>query len=304
MGLTYRFIIFVPTLLVVSFICFILMESRPGNFFSATSEFSIAPSAQQTEQYLSLYGLRQSLLHRYGQWLKNLVIKHSWGESLAYQQSVSSLLKGRLANTLNLTLLIACLKWGLTVPLSLYASCKPAPPGKSALNLLSQLSLSTPDFFLAVLAVQLSIQLPVISNHLFFCAALVGFLSGFGALFSILKTRFTEIREEPFIRNLSVQGLSSVLIHYRVLRHGLPLMISVFANELPAFLSGAMIISIVFNLPTLGPFLQNAIMMHDTNLIMAIVMILAVLVQFGQLLADAVLFLWAVPYSRNGVSVR
>lgn len=292
MSLNYRFIIFLPSLFLISFICFSLLESRPGDFFSATSEISLLKSAQQEAQLRQIHGTNLSVGIRYKEWLSNILLHWNWGYSLIFQQPVINLLQERLWITLGLTCLMALLKWCTALPLALYASGQPHGWFSQILGIISQISASTPDFVLAILVISLSLFIPLLSDHFFICAVIIGAFNTFGFVCRLLQTRFTEIRQQSFIANLSIQGLPKKAINHRILKHSFPLMVSMLANELPLFFSGAIIISIVFNLPTLGPFFQQAIILHDTYLSMAIVMILATIVQLGQLAADIVLFLF------------
>ena len=66
---------------------------------------------------------------------------------------------------------------------------------------------------------------------------------------------------------------------------------------LSALLGGELIVSIVLNLPTMGPLLYVAVLNHDAFLAGAMVMLLSVLLVVGYLLAD-ILLSWVDPRVR------
>lgn len=287
MSVTYRLLLFFPTLLCISVLCFVLTDIQPGDFLSTMSD-SVS-SAGQMKNLKTLQGQKGNLVQRYFLWLGN-ALRGDWGMSLAYGQKVNILLKERLIPTLALSMMIALMKWMTAVSAALYVSHKDKTLVSKLITFLGYISLAMPDFFLAALTLWISVYIPFLSSHFFLCAVMVGMYSGFGQLFQVLKSHFSELQSQAFIRTLVIQGFSWWQRFLCLLRHAFPLFISVLMQDLPGFLSGAIVISIVFNLATLGPFFQTAIMQQDTNLIMAIIVTLSCLVQIGQLIADFTLF--------------
>ncbi len=296
MSTTYRLILFFPTLLCISLLCFMLIDIQPGDFLSTMSD-SIA-LADQMKNLQALQGGHEGLWQRYLAWLHH-AMRGDWGMSLAYGQPVGLLIQDRLMPTMALSLMIALLKWLAAIPAALYVAQKPKSFFSRIISFLSEISLAMPDFFLASLILWLSFYIPSLSAHFFLCAAFVGMYSGFGQLFQTLKSHFTELQSQIFLRSLAIQGFSKFQIFIRSLRHALAFCMSILMQDLPRFFSGAIVISIVFNLATLGPFFQTAIMQQDTNLIMAIIIILSSLVQIGQLIADFILFHISIPHKNT-----
>ena len=66
---------------------------------------------------------------------------------------------------------------------------------------------------------------------------------------------------------------------------------------LPALVSGEVIVSIVLNIPTMGPIILNAVMGQDMYLAGSSIMILSALSVFGTLISDLAL-LWLDPRIR------
>jgi peptide/nickel transport system permease protein len=98
--------------------------------------------------------------------------------------------------------------------------------------------------------------------------------------------------ESPCIRAIAAHGIS----HRQILfRHALPLaappLISLFGLSIGSLLSASLLVEIVMNWPGLGPFLLEAILAHDVYVVIGAVMLSAVSLAIGMLVADLLLFL-------------
>ena len=71
----------------------------------------------------------------------------------------------------------------------------------------------------------------------------------------------------------------------------------VIAWILPSLVSGAIIVSVVLNLPTTGPMLLKALLSQDMYLAGSIILLLSVLTVIGTLLSD-ILLAWLDPRVR------
>jgi len=74
-------------------------------------------------------------------------------------------------------------------------------------------------------------------------------------------------------------------------------LISIAGLSLPNLISSTIIASIVLNLPTIGPFLYQSLLDKDQYVVMALLMLSAILLMIGNLLADLALA-WADPRIR------
>ena len=74
-------------------------------------------------------------------------------------------------------------------------------------------------------------------------------------------------------------------------------LVSVMGMELPNLINGATLLGIVLSLPTIGPMFLNALKNQDIYLAGTILIMLAVLLMLGNLLADIALA-WVDPRIR------
>ena len=112
-----RTLIMIPQLILLSLIIFVLAKAMPGD--AVTGAFMENPNAtpEQMEKIREKFGLNDPWYVQYGHWIGNAV-QGDFGMSYVHQQPVTTLLGGRVANTLLLsfftlivTYLIAITAW-------------------------------------------------------------------------------------------------------------------------------------------------------------------------------------------------
>jgi peptide/nickel transport system permease protein len=86
-----------------------------------------------------------------------------------------------------------------------------------------------------------------------------------------------------------------------VFRHALPAaansLISLFGFSVGTLLSASLLIEIILSWPGLGPLVLEAMLARDTYVVMAVVMLSAVFLILGNVLADLLLY-WSDPRIR------
>ena len=87
------------------------------------------------------------------------------------------------------------------------------------------------------------------------------------------------------------------MIWRHAVRNAINPLISLAGLSLPTLISGTIIISIVLNLPTIGPLLYDSLINKDQYMALTLLMFSAALLLIGNLLADVALA-WADPRVR------
>jgi peptide/nickel transport system permease protein len=101
------------------------------------------------------------------------------------------------------------------------------------------------------------------------------------------RSSMLEVLGEDFIRTAAAKGLSrNVVIFKHAFRNALLPLITLLGLYLPALLTGAYFVEIVFTIPGMGYLGLNAIFERDYPTVMGTTIISAVLVVVGNLLAD------------------
>lgn len=110
---------------------------------------------------------------------------------------------------------------------------------------------------------------------------------GIGGLTRYFRTNMLEVIKMDFVRTARAKGLKEkVVIYKHALRNALLPAITLFAFELPALFSGAIIIEQIFNWPGIGAIYMQAFSVRDYPLLMGFTMFIALLTVISNLLAD------------------
>lgn len=307
---------FILTLGVTSLVVFAVLEWLPGNAAQVIlGETATAESIQALEQKL---GLDRPIGVRYLSWVGAL-LQGQTGLSMAYDTTTAEL----IAERLQVTLPLAVLALGITVLLALvagiYAASRQNRPGDLGVMTLTQLGLSVPNFWLAILLVLLfAVQLGWVSAGGFpgwTEEAGGGWLEGLRALLlpalalaavqTAILTRVTrsavlDVLREDFVRTARAKGLSpSQALWRHVLRNAMIPVLTVMGLQFGNLITGAIVIENVFVLPGIGRLVFQAIANRDLVVVRDVVMLLAAMVILINFMVDLIT-LWIDPRLRGG----
>jgi peptide/nickel transport system permease protein len=294
----------------ISFFSFALLELAPGDFFD---EMRLNPriSASTVEGLRAQYGLDRPLLVRYERWLGS-IFRGDFGFSLAYNSPVGPLLKTRARNTLLLTATAALLAWGLAIPIGILGAASRGKWSGRISGLATSTLLTVPDLLLflglLLLAVRTGwfpaggmISADLESADFWHKAkdlALHLFLPSFGLALVTLPTLVRHIRSAmiealnaPFVRAARGHGIPRPRLLFR---YALPVaanpLTSLFGLSVATMLSASLLVEVILSWPGLGPLLLEATLTRDIYVVVGIVMLSAVFLIAGNLLADLLLF--------------
>src|SRR4029077_1922148 len=143
-------------LLAISFLCFVLAQIAPGDFFN---EMRLNPqiSSQTIDHIRSEYGMDQPLLVRYERWLHS-TFEGQMGFSFAYNGPVWPLLRVRARNTLVLTGTSTVLAWLIAIPVGVWSAEKRGTWGDRFVGLATSTLLTVPDLFIFLALLLLAVR--------------------------------------------------------------------------------------------------------------------------------------------------
>lgn len=296
----------VPLMLfLVSSLSFLLISLAPGSYADAIDNPRLTPEARAQMQ--ARFGLHESPVEQYVHWLGAL-IHGDLGVSFLFKAPVSQVLLRSLGPTMilmSLALLIDFLLGILIAVLSVRSA------GKFVDQFLSFLSLtvySLPSFWLAGLAIflfslrlgwfpashMMSIGAPIsglrhwldLAWHLFLPAGILG-LVGAASTARYLRAQMMEIRESPYLLAAQARGVGPWRILWvHSLRPALGPLVTLLGLALPALVSGSVVIESIFSWPGMGRVLWQAATARDVPMVMGCVLIGALAVILGNLIAD------------------
>ncbi len=313
----------IPTLILVSILTFIIIQLPPGDFFStlqalAASSGSGADQASM-DKLREIYGLDQPVTVQYFKWISGFV-QGDFGYSFEWNRPVAELIGDRLALTLLLSVISLVIMWLIAIPIGVYSATHQYSWGDNLLTFLSFLGLSVPDFMLGLVYLSIGIFVFSISvtglyspdmekapwsiakfldllNHLIWPALILG-VSGIAQLVRIMRGSLLEVLGQQYITTARAKGLKeNVVISKYAVRVAINPLISVMGMQLPSLVNGATVLGIVLTLPTTGPMFVRALTSQDMYLAGSFLLFLALMLMFGNLLADIALA-WADPRIR------
>ena len=114
--------------------------------------------------------------------------------------------------------------------------------------------------------------------------------SGIAGLMRQMRGNLLDTLELPYVRTARSKGLSErVVVNRHAVRNAINPLVTIAGLSLPALISGEIIVAIVLNLPSIGPFLYSSLLNYDQYVVMTLLMFSALLLMLGNLLADLAL---------------
>lgn len=312
-----RVLILIPLLIVLSIVCFIIIQLPPGDFLTTYIDNLRHQGAninEDTIKSLELrYGMNQPMIVQYFKWAGR-VVQGDLGYSFMWNRSVNVLIAERLGYTVTLALTSVLLIWIIAFPLGFYSATHQYSLPDYAFTSISFFGLSIPEFLLSLVFMWLYFLLtgkfgggmyseafvnqPMswakfadLLKHIWMPYLVIA-ITGTAGLFKTFRANLLDELGKPYVQTGRAKGLSNtrLLIKYPV-RIALIPFISTIGWMLPGLISGQTIIAIVMNLPTVGPLLISALKNQDMFLAGSIVLILGALTMVGTMISDILLAL-------------
>lgn len=300
----------IPLLIIVSLISFFIIRLSPVDPLAELKlNPSVSPETVQIES--QRLGLDKPIIVQYGKWALSFV-KGDLGVT-STGEKVSQKLKERIPNTLLLTSLVILLTWLVGVPLGIIAAVKWKTSFDRILTVLTSIGMAIPSFFFAVLMLMFAVKtgwFPIggltssnyadmniiqkfwdITHHLIL-PVFVLFTISLAGLQRQMRANMLDVLDSDYVKFARAKGLSeNIVIYKHALRNAVNPMITLLGFEFAGLLSGAALTEYVFQYPGLGRLILEAVMKSDINLVMASLMMGAIMLVAGNLIADILLII-------------
>ena len=297
--LAKRFLTFIVTLLGATVLTFLALEILPGDPAAVILGIDAPESAIQALR--DKLGLDRPILERYFAWLGDIVTLR-FGVSFTYSTPVIELVRARLAISIPLALMAMVLSAVVAFGLGVYAASRHNKPGDVTVMSISQLGISIPNFWLALLLILLF----AVNLRWFASGGFPGWQNGVWPAFRALLlpaialatvqgailARFTrsavlDTMREDYVRTARAKGLSRRATLWRhVLRNAMIPVITIMGLQFANLLAGTIIVEEVFAMPGLGRLILQAISNRDIAVVRDVVLMLAALVVFINFIVD------------------
>ncbi|WP_420594624.1 ABC transporter permease [Deinococcus sp.] len=304
----------VPTLILASMLIFFIIQLAPGDFLTP-ARLNPNITAQQLENLRRNFGLDQPPFLQYFTWIKNVVVGNL-GLSFQYQQPVLAVAWPRIVNSFYLVMLYLVFFYAIAIPLGVYGAVRQYTLGDKISSTVMYFLLGFPSFFLALIVLFGIVQLRFatgwsvptggmtsdsydslstagrfwdILKHIAIPALVVavGDVAGFTR---ILRGQMLEYLRADFVRTARSKGASEFLVIYKhTLRNAIIPFVAGLGGQLPALISGAGFVEVVFAYPGITPMLLDSIASQDLYLIAGFNILVVALLIIGNAFSDILL---------------
>lgn len=313
-----RVAIMLPTLILISFISFLVVELPEGDMASAyvsrlerMGEEFRGDAAEMLERLRARFGYGEPFHVRYFKWARDF-LRGSWGHSFFWNLPVRAVVQDRILVTVMLALMVWLIGTAVSWPAGVGAAVRQYALFDNVFSFTAFVMMAVPNFLFALVLMYLSYELidfvpgglfspDMIDEpwswakfldflkHIWMPLVILGFESIGGGVRSIRANVLDQLRQ-PFVTTARAKGVpeTRLLIKYPIRMAANPWVSSV-GWLLPALISGEVLVSTVLGIPTIGPLLLEGVQNQDTQVAGAIIMLTSTLTVVGTLISDLLL---------------
>lgn len=303
-----RFLQLIPVLLGITFLSFAMMRAAGSDAIIELYGDKGAVAQEIIDAKRAELGLDQPFLVQYGSWLKGL-LTGDMGVSYVSGKDVFGTFVSKLPATLLLTALSIGATVVISIPMGIWAAVKHDKFTDYFLRFFSFIGNSLPNFFVALLLMQLfSIKwklLPVISGGTTLQSAILPTLTLAIAMSAkyMRQVRAAVLEElsKDYVLGAAARGVRGRVILWKsVLKSAMLTILTLLALSIGSLLGGTAIIESIFMWDGVGKLAVDAITMRDYPLIQAYVVWMAIIYVMVNLVTD-ILYHVLDPRIRLGV---
>ena len=286
-----RIVLTVPTLLIVTFLVFLLLFLSPGDPILML----VPPDELDQLTDEDLHRLRQKLgLDRpvplqYADWLVD-VLRGDLGRSIHQRRPVADLLATRFPVTLELALLSVAVASIVAIPIGIYTALKPGGVGDFIGNLVALMGVSAPNFWVALLLIVVfAVHLrwlpaggftrvsddPVAHIQRMILPVITLGTALMAVTMRLTRSSMLEALNEDYIRTARSKGLSQRrIVALHALKNALIPVVTTIGLQIGRILGGTVAIELIFSFPGMGKLMLDAIFARDFPVVQGAVLLI------------------------------
>jgi len=295
-----RLLVAIPSLLIASFIVFLLPRLLPGDVVQLMLEEKAY--GKDLEELRAKMGLNRPFYVQYWEWLGK-VVRGDLGESLWTRRPVIEELARRLPVSLELGFLALIFAIIIALPIGVLAAVRQDSVSDYVARSLAILGLSVPGFWIATLVVLLPaiwwgwsppIQFTEFTKdrwaHIaqFILPAFILGVASAAAIMRLTRAMLLEVLRQDYVRTAWAKGLrEGVVVAKHSLKNAVIPVVTVLGIQIAQILGGTVIFEQIFGLPGMGRFLFDAINQRDYPVIQGVNLVFVSVVVTMNLVVDA-----------------
>ena len=291
-----RVLLFIPTLLGVTIVIFLLVRLVPGDIaeilvFDA-GNLPPAEVERQIAEIRSELGLDKPVVTQYLSWIGHFVTG-DFGFSYWERRPVAEIIGDRFPISMELAVLTLILTMLWSVPLGVISAVKQNTWWDYIVRVLSIAGLSLPLFLTGILILYFLIAffswLPPLEYYGFFerpmdnlsqliWPAIAQALYISAPITRLTRSQMLDVIREDYVRTARSKGLNNrVVVYHHALRNALLPVVTFIGWWGGRLLGGIVIMEIIFGIPGMGTSLIDAVNHRDYPTVQAIVLLLALI---------------------------
>jgi peptide/nickel transport system permease protein len=299
----------VPTILMITFVVFVMMQSVPGD--PVVALLGDAYTEEDAVRMRQLYGLDRPVLVQYFIWLGKL-LTGDWGASILTGRPVLNDVLVRLPVTLELIVLSMAVALVIAIPAAIIGALRQNTWADYTATSVAMIGVSIPEFFIGVILllvfsfglggllpssgwVYLPGTCPTMVcgvsfwgnvQHILMPALALG-VGRAAILTRLLRASMLEVIRTEYVTTARAKGLSErpvVLKH--ALKNALIPAVTVMGLQVGFLIGGAIVVETLFAMPGLGTFGIDAIIARDYQQVQGFALITAFAFVVINLLVD------------------
>jgi peptide/nickel transport system permease protein len=304
-----RLLEIVPTVLMITFVVFVMMRSIPGD--PVVALLGDAYDEEVAVKVRAEYGLDRPILVQYVIWLGKLA-QGDWGTSILNGRPVLQDVLQRLPVTLELILLSMAVALAIAIPAAIIGALRQNTWADYTATTVAMIGVSIPEFFIGVLlllgfSIGLNgllpssgwIYLPGTCPTIVCAASLLGngqhvllpaIALGVGRaalLTRLLRASMLEVIRTEYVTTARAKGLAERPVVFKhALKNALIPTVTVMGLQVGFLIGGAIVIETLFAMPGLGTFGIDAIIARDYQQVQGFALLTAVAFVVINLLVD------------------
>ena len=310
-----RLALFIPTLILASFLAFAIMRILPGDpaiamLGGAEGSFTQEDLDVVREQL----GTNRPIHVQYITWIADL-FQGDFNESYFHHVPVAELMKDRFPVSTQLAVMALILSYLIAIPLGVLSAVKQDTIIDHAAKLFTIAGVALPTFWVGILILFVLgyyfnwvpplnyasfFENPGINlQQMIFPAIALGY---FNTAFAARLTRsaMLEVMHEDYIRTARSKGLKEfVVISRHAIKNAFLPVITIVGFQLGRLFGGAVAIEAIFVVPGVGRLLVDSVLIRDYPVVQASILMIALVVLALNLVVD-LLYGWLNPRIRYG----
>jgi peptide/nickel transport system permease protein len=309
-----RLLYMILLVFVLSVVTFVIIQLPAGDFVNTLAMQYAAAGRKVDQTYLNnlrhQFGLDQPVYIQYFRWATN-VLQGNLGWSFQFQKPVDQVIGERLQLTAAISIITLLIVYLVAIPIGIYSATHQYTIGDYFFMFVGFIGLAAPSFLLALILMVILLNAGMsvgglfspeylrapwsvarfvdLLKHLPLPILIIG-LGGTAGLIRIMRASLLDEIGKQYVITARAKGVGETKLLFKYpLRAALNPIVSTIGWELPAIVSGGVIVEMVLNLPTTGPMLYSALLKEDMFLASSLLLFLNCLTVIGTLISDMLL---------------